>query len=126
MLNLNETQAQEDRGRGLVALAEALAARREATGWRLGVLSLNGNYVDDDCCVLLGPALAAAGVREVILGKNRIGNAGGRALAAACRLEGAPRKLSLLNNHLGDGAAAAFGEVLGGGRRGTGVQAASF
>ena len=111
-LNLNETQAPGSGAEGLVAVADALAERRVATGRVLRTLHLHGNHVDDDAAARLAPALGAAGVREVFLGKNRIGDVGGRAFAEYAALPLGPRKLSLISNHLGDGAATAFGAAL--------------
>ena len=52
-----------------------------------------------------------AGVREVYLGMNVIGDAGGRALAASLPQSSRLQKLSLLNNTMSDDAAASFAEV---------------
>ncbi|KAH8045012.1 hypothetical protein JL722_14409 [Aureococcus anophagefferens] len=67
----------------------------------------HGNGVDDAAAAALAPLLAAAGVREVYLGKNPSATPRAprwRRSRAAPR----PRKLSLLGNRVGDAGAASF------------------
>ena len=107
VLNVSETQA--GRGApGILALAAGLAARRRDTGRTLAQLHCHGNGVDDAAAAALAPLLAAAGVREVYLGKNLVGDAGAAALAAVVGGADGPRKLSLLGNRVGDAGAASF------------------
>ena len=73
---------------------------------------LQGNSIDDATAVRLAPALAGAGIEEVYLGKNKIADEGGVALAAFARSEHGPRKLSLYGNQLGDAAAASFADAI--------------
>ena len=111
VLNLNDTIRREG-GRALVPFAEALAGPGGGSN-RLRALHLQKNGVADEVATDLAAPLAAAGVQELHLSTNRIGDAGGQALALACsHATSGLRKLTLLSNAIGDAAAASFGTIL--------------
>ena len=116
-LDLSVTQEKESLGKGLVAMARALGAAGAACPLRS--LVLQGNGVSDEAAVDLVAPLAAAGVCELMLGRNAIGDAGALALARGCTsvdevgLFTSPfRKLGLMANCVGDAGAAAFANAL--------------
>ena len=103
----------EDLGLAL-PFVEALAESRGGSN-RLRALHLQKNAVADEVATDLAVPLAAAGVQELHLSTNRIGDAGGQALALACsHATSGLRKLTLLSNAIGDAAAASFGTILAG------------
>ena len=111
VLNLNDTIRREG-GRALVPFAEALAGPGGGSN-RLRALHLQKNGVADEVATDLAAPWAAAGVQELHLSTNRIGDAGGQALALACsHATSGLRKLTLLSNAIGDAAAASFGTIL--------------
>lgn len=131
-LNLSETQKN---GEGLLAFAQALNSvaedptehttepNVEATPRRscpLEVLHLQGNGIDDTVAAGLVAPLAAAGVRELFMGKNAIGDAGVSAMASALAAVDAHgvytsplRRLSLMANAVGGAGACALAASLG-------------
>lgn len=120
-LNLTDTQPSGD---GLVAMALALCEHDGATPGPLRTLHLQNNGITDAVVAQLVVPLATAGVSELYLGRNRIGDAGAAALAAGCAARASSsglhqgphtsplRTLSLQGNHLGDAAAQAFASAL--------------
>ena len=115
-LNLSDTQ--RGGGEGLVAMASALA--EHANCCKLRTLHLQGTGITDAIAISLVAPLAAAGICELFLGKNRIGDEGASAFARscmttdACGLTTSPfRRLSLMSNHIGDNGAGAFAAALG-------------
>lgn len=111
VLNLNDTLRSGD-GNALVALVEALTQDANGSN-RLRSLHLQNNGVDDEVAVRLSLPLAAAGIGEIHLSANLIGDVGGSALARAFSRANALEKLTLLNNKIGDAAAVSFGETIG-------------
>mmetsp|Transcript_76550 Transcript_76550/g.127611 ORF Transcript_76550/g.127611 Transcript_76550/m.127611 type:complete len:376 (-) Transcript_76550:30-1157(-) len=116
VLNLSSTQCAE----GLTEMAHALRDAGSDRPCMLQTLFVQNNAIGDDVAAQLVAPLAAAGVCELFLGKNAIGDAGGMALAQGCAevdgrgmLMSPLRKLSLINNSLGDAAASAFARALG-------------
>ena len=114
-LNLSETQTS---GEGLVAMAHAMCEDTSVV-CPLRKLHLLANGVGDEAVAGLVAPLATAGVRELQLGRNAIGDAGAAALARgiaqvdAAGLFCSPlRKLGLMGNAVSDAGACAFGEAL--------------
>ncbi|GAA3337156.1 hypothetical protein GCM10020358_12400 [Amorphoplanes nipponensis] len=93
--------------RGLTALAGALAARPA----RLQRLFLGGNGFGPEVAPALGTLIHAAGVREISLAANHLGDAGAAALAELA--EGVPLTLGLGGNGLTPVGAGALAGRLG-------------
>ena len=115
-LSLSDTQCRD----GLIDFARALCDVDEGGACPLQLLELQSNGIDDDVAAGLVAPLAAAGVAELLLGKNAIEDAGAAAFASGCEatdargLPNSPlRRLSLINNRLGDAAAIAFAQAVG-------------
>lgn len=93
--------------RGLRLLAAALAARPA----RLQRLYLGGNGFGPEAVPALGALIHAAGVREIYLAANRLGDAGATALAELA--DGVALTLGLGGNGLSPAGAAALARHLG-------------
>ena len=119
ILNLSSTQCAEGLTEMVTEMAKALRDEGLDRPGMLQTLQLQNNAIDDEVAASLVAPLAAAGVCELFLGKNRIGDTGGAALAQGCAetdcrgtLTSPLRKLSLIENRLGNAAACSFASAL--------------